>query len=180
MPRIQLPPPADSIDALVAPSAANARTYVGWRVDGFLYEWEKAQGFERWLAFWLATQTMIQTFILVFVYAVFFRSSRRRYYMDVERGAIAGIAVRRGRWRIVDLAVAQPGTASGRDLISILRPVLLEDADRKGITVEAFAASTFLAERYSNVLPGIGIVRRTLLRGYLMRREPQGSSWTGG
>ncbi|MDO5736066.1 MAG: hypothetical protein Q4P15_06285 [Propionibacteriaceae bacterium] len=169
-----LPPTADTIPGLVCPSAADARSYVGWRVDGFLYEWEKARGVERWLAFWLATQAMIQTFILVFVYAIFFTSPHRRYYMNEDRSAVVGIARRWGRWRIVDHAVAKPGTGTGQSLIETLRPVLVGEADRQQIPLEAFAASTLLADRYSAVLPGMTIVRRTLLRGLLMRREPDG------
>lgn len=168
-----LPSSATSIDGLVCPSAAEARSYVGWRVDGFLYEWEKAKGIEQWVAFWLATQAMIQTFILVFVYAVFFRSPRRRYYMNESRNAVLGIAFRRGRWRIIDQAVAHPGTGSGKALLEVLRPTLLREADIHGITIEAFAASTFLAERYEGLLPGMTIVRRTLFRGLLMRRAPR-------
>ncbi len=168
-----LPTPADSIDGLVTPSAALARSYVGWRVDGFLYQWEKAEGFEKWLAFWLATQAMIETFFLVFVYAVFFRSSRRRYYMTESRDAVLGIALRRGRWRIIDQAVAQPGTGSGQALFEVLRPTLLREADGQGITLEAYAASQLLADRYKTLLPGMVIVRRALFRGLLMRREPE-------
>lgn len=155
------------------PVGAEARSYVGWRVDGFLYEWEKANGFERWLAFWLATQAMIQTFILVFVYAVLFRSPRRRYYMNDSRNAVLGIALRRGRWRIIDQAVAHPGTGSGQALFEVLRPTLLKEADEQGTNIEAFAASTLLADRYEGLLPGMTVVRRTLFRGLLMRREPQ-------
>lgn len=173
MPRIALPTPADSIEGLVTPSAALARGYVGWRVDGFLHEWEKAEGFEKWLAFWLATQAMIETFFLVFVYAVFFRSPRRRYYLNEERNAVLGIAIRRGRWRVIDRAVAHPGTGSGEKLFDALRPTLLREADMHGITIEAYAASHFLAERYEMLLPGMAIVRRNLLRGLLMRREPE-------
>ncbi len=168
-----LPSSANSIDELVCPSAAEARSYVGWRVDGFLYEWEKAKGFEQWLAFWLATQAMIQTFFLVFVYAVFFRSPRRRYYMNESRNAVLGIALRRDRWRVIDQAVAHPGTGSGQALFEVLRPTLLKEADEHGITIEAFAASTFLADRLERLLPGMVVHRKTLFRGYLMRREPE-------
>lgn len=168
-----LPSPANSIDGLVQPSAAEARSYVGWRVDGFLYEWEKAKGFEQWLAFWLAIQAMLQTFFLVFVYAVFFRSPRRRYYMDESRNAVLGIALRGGRWRIIDQAVAHPGTGSGQALFEILRPMLLQEADEQGVSIEAFAASPVLAARFEYLLPGMTVVRRTLFRGLLMRREPR-------
>lgn len=168
-----LPSSADSIDGLVCPLAAEARSYVGWRVDGFLYEWEKAKGFEQWLAFWLATQAMVQTFVLVFVYAVFFRSPRRCYYMNESRNAVLGIALRRGRWRIIDQAVAHPGTGSGQALFEALRPTLLQEADEHGITIETFAASTFLADRFEGLLPGMTVVQRTLFRGLLMRREPR-------
>lgn len=170
MPRIPLPSAADDIDGLVSPSAAEARSFVGWRVDGFLYEWEKAKGAEQWLAFWLAAQAMVQTFILVFVYAVFFRSPRRRYYMNEDRNAVLGVAIRRGRWRIIDQAVAHPGTGSGAALFEVLRPTLIREADEQGITIEAFAASQFLADRYDSLLPGMSVVRRTLFRGLLMRR----------
>lgn len=172
--RIPLPSPADSIEGLVCPSAAEARSYVGWRVDGFLYEWEKAKGFEQWLAFWLATQAMIQTFFLVFVYAVSFRSPHRRYYMNGSRNAVLGIAFRRGRWRIIDQAVAHPGTGSGQALFEALRPTLLKEADERGITVEAFAPSQLLADRLEGLLPGMAVHRKTVFRGLLMRREPRG------
>ena len=172
MTRAPLPSSAEEIPGLVVPSAAEARSYVGWRVDGFLYEWEKARGVEQWLAFWLATQAMVQTFFLVFVYAVFFRSPRRRYYMNEDRNAVLGVAIRRGRWRIIDEAVAHPGTGSGRALVETLRTTLLEEADQQGITIEAFAASSILADRYTSLLPGMTVVRRTLLRGLLVRREP--------
>lgn len=175
MTRTPLPSSAENIPGLVAPSAAEARSYVGWRVDGFLYEWEKAHGVEQWVAFWLATQAMVQTFFLVFVYAVFFRSPRRRYYMNEDRNAVLGVAIRRGRWRIIDEAVAHPGTGSGRALVETLRSTLLEEADHQAITIEAFAASAILADRYGALLPGMTVVRRTLLRGLLMRREPTGA-----
>lgn len=170
--RIPLPSPADSIDGLVTPSAALARGYVGWRVDGFLYQWEKAEGFEKWLAFWLAAQAMVQTFFLVFVFAVFFRSPRRRYYLSEGRDAVLGIGIRWGRWRVIDHAVANPGTGSGEALFGKLRPTLLQEADEQGITIEAYAPSQFLADRYDSLLPGMVVIRRNLFRGLLMRREP--------
>ncbi len=58
-------------------------------------------------------------------------------------------------------------------LFEVLRPTLLREADEQGITIEAFAASTLLADRYEHLLPGMVVVRRTLFRGLLMRREPQ-------
>ncbi len=92
--------------------------------------------------------------------------------MNEDRNAVLGVAIRRGRWRIIDEAVAHPGTGSGRALVETLRSTLLQEADRKGITIEAFAASAILADRYRAVLPGMTVVRRTLLRGLLVRREP--------
>lgn len=93
--------------------------------------------------------------------------------MNAERRAFLGIAVRRGRWRIIDQAVPHPGTGSGRALHDLLRPTLLAEADRQGIVVEVFAASTLLAERHKQQLPGVEIIRRSFLRGFLLRREPR-------
>ena len=90
--------------------------------------------------------------------------------MNEDRNAVLGVAIRRGRWRIIDQAVAHPGTGSGAALFEVLRPTLIREADEQGITIEAFAASQFLADRYDSLLPGMSVVRRTLFRGLLMRR----------
>lgn len=169
---VLLPPAAAEIDGVQRPTAGDARSYVGWRLDAYLYEWQTTRGMERWVAFWLAGQTMVQTPLLLFVYAAFFTSSRRRYYMDTERKAIIGIVVRGGAWRIVDHAVDRPGSGNGKALRDRIQPDLLAAADRQHVPIVARAASTALADQYEVAVPGLQRRRRAFPRGVLMRREP--------
>lgn len=172
MPAIPLPPPATDVDGLISPTAGDARSYVGWRLDAYLYEWQTTRGVERWAAFWLAGQTMVQTPFLLFLYAAFFSSSRRRYYMTDEGSAIVGVVVRRGTWRIVDHAVASPGRGTGEPLWLRLLPALWEAADREQVVVVTRAASSALAKQYAETAPGLKVGRRALPRGVALRREP--------
>lgn len=174
MRRAPRPPAGSDMPGVGTPTAGDARTYVGWRVDGYLYEAQTARGIERWVAFWLAGQTLLQTPLLIFFYAVMFSSSRRRYYTDADRSAILGISVRGRTWRILDHAVDRPGRGSGQALRERIQPQLLAAADRAQITIVSRAASGALAEHYQHAVPGLTGVRRAFPRGVLLRREPYG------
>lgn len=172
VPEIPLPPPATEMQGVEMPTAGDARSYVGWRLDAYLYEWQTTRGIERWVAFWLAGQTMVQTPFLLFLYAAFFSSTRRRYYMNKERNAIVGIVRRGGTWRILDHAVDRPGSGSGKVLRDRIQPSLLASADQHRIPIVTRAASTALAEQYEEAVPGLKGLRRAFPRGVHMRREP--------
>lgn len=172
VPKIPLPPPAAKVEGVEVPTAGDARSCVGWRLDAYLYEWQTTRGIERWVAFWLAGQTLVQTPFLLFLYAAFFSSRHRRYYMNCERNAIVGIVRRGGTWRILDHAVDRPGSGSGKILLDRIKPHLLMSADQQRVPIVTRAVSTALADQYEEDMPGLKGLRRAFPRGVHMRREP--------